>query len=81
MSNCPPMTFEGISAAQYAILLQTAQSQGLNLTGESGSTSYQGMDFTWNYDQANQTLAIQCTGKPIFIPCSMIEAKVRSVVG
>jgi hypothetical protein len=81
MSTCPPISFDGVSATQYATLLQTAQSQGLNLVGESGSTTYQGMDFSWNYDPAAQTLTIQCTAKPIFIPCSMIEAKVRSVVG
>ncbi len=81
MSNCAPMTFTGITQEKYAALLVNAQSQGLALTGESGRTTYQGLDFTWNYDQPSESLTIHCTEKPIFVPCSMIEAKIRSVVG
>ncbi len=81
MSNCAPMTFSGITAEKYAALLVNAQSQGLALTGDSGQTTYQGLDFTWNYDQPSESLTIHCTEKPIFVPCSMIEAKIRSVVG
>lgn len=81
MSQCPPITFEAMTPEKYASLLQTAQSQGLALTGNTGSTTYQGMTFTWNYDPATQSLTLQCTEKPIFIPCSMIESRIRGVVG
>ena len=62
-------------------LLATAQAQGLQLTGESGSTCYQGMDFTWNYDAGAQALTIQCVEKPMFVPCNMIEVRIRGLVG
>lgn len=81
MSGCPEMTFEGLSAEKYASLLDAAQAQGLQLTGDAGSTSYQGMDFTWNYDQASGTLTIHCTEKPFFVPCNMIEQKIRALLG
>jgi hypothetical protein len=81
MSACPPITLEGITAGKYATLIQTAQAQGLQLTGDAGITQYQGMDFTWNYDPAAAALTIQCTSKPIFVPCSMIESRIRSLVG
>ena len=80
MSNCAPIQLEGITEEKYAALLATAKAQGLDLSGASGTTTYQGLDFTWNYDQAAQTLTIQCTGKPIFVPCSMVEARIRSLV-
>lgn len=80
MSNCPPITLTGISPEKYRQLLTTAQSQGLQLTGEAGTTQYQGMDFTWAYDPTAQSLTLQCTNKPIFIPCSMIESRIRSLI-
>jgi hypothetical protein len=80
MSNCPAITLEGITAEKYQALLATAQSQGLNLTGESGSTSYQGMEFSWNYEPAANALTIHCINKPIFVPCSMIESRIRALI-
>jgi len=81
MSNCLPMTFSGITPEKYAALLINAQAQGLQLTGEAGSTTFQGLEFTWSYDQPSASLTIHCTQKPIFVPCSMIESKIRSVLG
>ena len=80
MSSCPAMTFTEIGPEKYQSLLATAKSQGLDLTGETGSTTYQGMDFTWTYSPAAQSLAIQCTNKPLLVPCSMIESKIRSLI-
>jgi hypothetical protein len=80
VSNCPAITLSEITAEKYQSLLATAKSQGLDLTGESGSTAYQGMDFTWRYDCTAASLTIQCTGKPIFIPCSMIESRIRALI-
>ena len=81
MSACPPIIFSDISEEKYKALLATAQAQGFALTGVQGETSYEGFDFTWNYDAAAQSLTIHCTGKPMFIPCSMIESKIRALIG
>ncbi len=78
--NCPAISLTDVTADKYQALLATAQAQGLNLSGEQGSTTYQGMDFTWNYDPSAQSLTIQCTEKPIFIPCSMIESRIRALI-
>jgi len=80
MSHCPEIALSEITAEKYQSLLATAKSQGLDLTGETGSTTYQGMDFTWTYSPAAQSLAIQCTNKPMLIPCSMIESRIRSLI-
>jgi hypothetical protein len=74
------MTFSEIGPEKYKALLATAKSQGLDLSGETGSTTYQGLDFSWTYDAAAQALTIQCTGKPIFVPCSMIESRIRALI-
>ncbi len=78
--SCPAITVQGVNAQKYATLIATAQGQGLNLNGLSGSTQFQGMDFAWNYEESSETLTIQCTNKPIFIPCSMIEARIRALM-
>ena len=81
MSACPEILATGITLEKYQTLIATAKAQGLDLTGATGSTSYQGLDFTWTYDSAGETLTIQCTGKPIFVPCSMIESRIRALLG
>ncbi|HTJ31384.1 MAG TPA: hypothetical protein VL346_12830 [Acidobacteriaceae bacterium] len=78
---CPEMRLEGITEERYARLLETAQAQGLNLSGECGKTHYQGMEFAWSYDAAGAALTIQCVEKPIFVPCGMIEGRIRALVG
>lgn len=80
MSHCPEIVLTEITAEKYQSLLATAKSQGLDLTGETGSTTFQGMDFTWTYDSAGHCLTIQCTNKPIFVPCSMIESRIRALI-
>lgn len=80
MNGCPPMTFDGLTPDRYAQLLLKAAAQGLPITGDSGSTTYQGIDVTWGYDPAAQTLTIECTNKPFFVPCSMIEQKIRATL-
>ncbi|HEY9128060.1 MAG TPA: hypothetical protein VIM62_13085 [Acidobacteriaceae bacterium] len=77
---CPEIRLEGITAERYAQLLDRAQTQGLNLIGESGETHYQGMRFAWSYDAASAVLTIQCLEKPIFVPCGMIEGRIRGLV-
>lgn len=79
--SCPVITLHDISPEKYEMLIGSAQAQGLNLVGTSGSTTFQDLEFTWSYDASTQTLIIQCIDKPIFIPCSMIESRVRSLVG
>ena len=78
---CPAITLSGITAAKYQTLLAKAAAQGLQLAGPSGSTEFQGMQFTWNYDFASDSLTIQCTDKPIFVPCGMIESRIRALMG
>jgi len=78
--SCPAITLQNVTAAKWETLLTTAQAQGLNLAGSTGSTQYQGMDFVWNYDESSETLTLQCTNKPIFIPCHMIESRIRALI-
>ena len=81
MSGCPEITIENLTAEKYASLLTAAQAEGIQLSGDAGTTEYSGMRFQWTYDAASATLRMQCTEKPMFIPCHMIEQKIRQLVG
>ena len=76
--SCPEMTLEGITPDRYTYLISAAAAQGLTISGPTGSTTFQGFDFSWAYDPLAQTLKLQCTNKPFYVPCSMIESKIRS---
>jgi hypothetical protein len=78
--SCPAITLTGITTEKYQTLLAKAAAQGLELAGPSGSTGFQGMQFTWNYDAASDALTIQCIEKPIFVPCGMIESRIRGLM-
>jgi len=78
--SCPAITIEGIRPDIYSTLISQAASQGLDINGPSGNTSFQGMDFRWEYNEEAQTLTIECTAKPFFVPCSMIESRIRSLI-
>ncbi len=81
MSGCPEITIDNLTAEKYASLLASAQAEGIQLSGDADATEYQGMRFEWTYDAASATLKMQCTEKPMFIPCHMIEQKIRQLVG
>ncbi len=80
MSGCPEIMIDNLNPETYAALLAKAQTQGIHLSGEAGTTEYSGMSFTWSYDATSQTLRMQCTEKPMFVPCHMIEQKIRQLI-
>ena len=79
MSSCPEIILNNLNPEKYASLLAKAAAQGIALSGDSGTTEYQGMRFTWSFDAATETLRLTCTEKPVFVPCHMIEQRIRQL--
>ena len=80
MAGCEVQTFSGMTQEQFTCLLQKAQSSGINITGNSGTASRDGITLMWNYDPASQVLTVQCTDKPIFLMCGVITSQISDLV-
>jgi hypothetical protein len=80
MAGCDVQTFSGITPEHFACLLQKAQSSGINISGNSGTASQDGITIAWNYDPASQVLTIQCTEKPVFLLCGVITSQITDLV-
>ena len=80
MAGCEVQTFSGMTQEHFACLLQEAQSSGINISGNSGTASRDGITLTWNYDPASQVLTVQCTDKPVFLMCGVITSQISDLV-
>jgi len=81
MPGCEAQTFTGVTPHQFTCIAQKAQEEsGLALSGDSGTVSAQGISVSWTFDPLSLTLTIQCTDKPMFVPCGMLSSKIRDIV-
>jgi hypothetical protein len=79
MASHPAQTFP-VTPAQFDLLSQRASAAGIALSGTSGSATKDGITLAWTYNAAAQTLMIQCTDAPSFVPSSMIASRIQSLV-
>jgi hypothetical protein len=80
MAKCDKQVFAGVTPGHFAQLVQQGNAAGLPISGETGKTTQQGVTVAWVYDPSSSTLTIECTDAPSFVPCSMINGKIDSVV-
>ena len=80
MAQSAPQVYSGITPEQYATLLQKAQANGLNLSGNSGTASKFGVEVSWNYSQPTQELTFQCLRTPFFMKPEDVIAKIETLL-
>ena len=74
---CDPRTFSGVDATTFAAVQDSLRNEyGLEVDANEGEQSHRGFTFTWSYDAAEETLRIQCTGKPFLVPCGVINSRI-----
>ncbi len=83
--SCDKQVFTGLTPERFSALEQQAAAGGIAIAGDSGTatTNIPGagdITMTWDYDRAAQTLTLQVTDKPMFIPCSAIASRVQNLV-
>lgn len=78
---CPAMKFNGVTPAHFvAIADEVKKETGMELSGDSGTTSEHGFTVTWDYNPETQDLILQCTEKPWIVPASMVQSKITELV-
>jgi hypothetical protein len=80
MASCATQVFSAITQARFDCLVLKAQGSGINITGNSGVQSKDGITIRWHFDPAGQTLELQCTDSPFFVPCGIINGKIHDIV-
>ena len=83
--GCDKHVFEDVSAERFAALQSEAAANGIPLAGDQGSATSAiagvgDLTLSWEYDRAAQVLTVQCTDKPMLLPCAMISARLHSLV-
>jgi hypothetical protein len=80
MAGCTPQTFTGITAAVLACLQAKGAEAGVPISGNSGTATTMGVTIRWNYDPTSETLVIEATDAPFYVPCSMVHSRVNELI-
>lgn len=80
MRSCATQIFTSISAVQFACLVKKVNDAGVAISGNAGSATHDGITIAWTYDPAGNSLSIQCTSAPFFMPCGTIQSKIHDLV-
>lgn len=80
MSSCATQSFSNITLDRFNCLVTKAKAAGINISGYSGSVSQDGITIAWTFEPTANTLSIQCTSAPFFVPCGTVNSKIHDLV-
>ena len=77
--SCDALSFSGVDESKWATIREAIERDyGMRIDSEQGEARKRGFTLTWEYDSREGTLEIQCLGKPLFIPCSVINGYISN---
>jgi hypothetical protein len=80
---CTALSFTGITPTVMSCCVKAANARGASIPDPpppSGQASVGSFTFTWKYDTGAQTATVQCTKKPFFVPCGVLNSALKSTV-
>ena len=80
MAHASPQIFDGITPAQYELLVHKARAAGIEMKGDSGRASRMGVEVEWQYSPEKQELTLTCLRTPFFVSAEDVNARLRAVV-
>jgi hypothetical protein len=80
MGSCATQSFTNVSSDQFACLVAKANAAGIEISGNAGNASKDGITIQWKFDPGTNTLTIQCTSSPFLVPCGTINSKIHDLV-
>ena len=77
---CDPLVFSGVDESKLASIKESlSRAYGVRVDSDQGEQTVRGFTFEWAYEADRQSLRIQCTGKPMLIPCGVINGRINDV--
>lgn len=84
MSACDPNLFGNIDRPAFNRLIATLAKQYPNIdpsnVADTGQESGDGYTISWDFNEAAQTLTVQCLDSPWYAPCSAINEAIEEAV-
>jgi hypothetical protein len=81
MASCKPVIFKNVSRLKFRAVRARINAQAdIEGSGESGLARGNGFTAAWTYCEPEQTLVIECTEKPFYVPESLVIAKIQALV-
>jgi hypothetical protein len=80
MPHCPPLIVNDFNLAHFDKMARGLASMGFAINAHSGEVSEGSFGFSWHFDPEREVLRIQCTRRPILIPCETIAAKIQKLL-
>jgi hypothetical protein len=80
MGACEELVFSAVDRPHFDRIVRQAQSAGIPISGDAGQAGRNGFTVRWTFAERDNTLRIQCVDSPIVVPCSVISARLVSLV-
>jgi hypothetical protein len=80
MGSCEELIFTAVNRPHFDCIVIKAQSAGIPISGDEGEAGRNGFTVRWAFAESDSTLRIQCVDSPMLVPCSVISAKLVSLV-
>lgn len=79
---CDPLNHSGVDSSKWECARDVVQREyGIRIESDQGEATERGFTLTWSYDANAEELRIQCTEKPFFVPCGLVNGRINDTAG
>lgn len=77
---CDPLTFPNIARNQWTAIEAKLTIRHILVQTDIGTVKLGPADVRWDYDEATETLTVQCMSKPMLAPCGAVNARLEAAI-
>jgi hypothetical protein len=75
---CDPVNYAGVDSSKWECAKEVVKREyGIDIDSDQGEATERGFTLRWSYDARVQELEIQCTKKPLLVPCGMVNGRIN----
>jgi hypothetical protein len=79
---CDPLNYSGVDSTKWECAKDVVRSEyGISIDSDHGEATERGFTLEWSYDASAEELHIQCTEKPFFVPCGVVNGRINDTAG